>query len=63
MRYWTGLLIAVAFDAAVIAGPVYLGTQQPIPAVASSEPESLSFAELQQVDRRVGRRVARQPLA
>jgi hypothetical protein len=22
MRYWTGLLIAVAFDAAVIAGPV-----------------------------------------
>jgi len=45
MRYWTGLLIAVAFDAAVIAGPGYFGTKQ--------QPESLPFAELQQVDRRV----------
>ena len=53
MRYWTGLLIAVAFDAAVIAGPDLLGTKPPIPAVAPSQPESLSFAELQQVDRRV----------
>jgi len=45
MRYWTGLLIAVAFDAAVLAGPDYFRTKQ--------QPESLAFAELQQVDRRV----------
>lgn len=48
MRYWTGLLIAVAFDAAMIAGPDVLGTE-PQPA----QPESLSFAELQRVDRSV----------
>ena len=29
MRYWTGLLIAVAFDAAVIAGPSVLGPESP----------------------------------
>lgn len=53
MRYWTGLLIAVAFDAAVMAGPAYLGTKQTIHVPAVAQPESLSFAELQQVDRRV----------
>ena len=59
MCYWTGLLIALAFDAAVIAGPDVIGTEpQPAPSQAiqwpaSTEPESLSFAELQQVDRRI----------
>ena len=59
MRYWTGLLIAVAFDAAVLAGPAYLATKpqparpQTVQSPASFDPESLSFAELQQVDRRV----------
>lgn len=53
MRYWTGLLIAVAFDAAVIAGPAYFGAKQAIHVPAVAQPESLSFAELQQVDRRV----------
>jgi len=54
MRYWTGLLIAVAFDAAVLVGPAVLGAKpQPAPVAATVEPESLSFAELQQVDRSV----------
>jgi len=59
MRYWTGLLIAVALDAAVIAGPDVIGAKpqpaqsQTIQSPASIDPESLSFAELQQVDRRV----------
>ena len=54
MRYWTGLLIAVAFDAAVLVGPEVLGTKpEPAQVAATAEPESLSFAELQQVDRRV----------
>ena len=59
MRYWTGLLIAVAFDAAVIAGPNVMGPEpqpaqaQAIQGPAASEPESLSFAQLQQIDRRV----------
>jgi cytochrome c-type biogenesis protein CcmH/NrfG len=59
MRYWTGLLIALVVDAAVIAGPDFVATEpQPARAPAvqwpvSSDPESLSFAQLQQVDRRV----------
>jgi len=53
MRYWTGLLIAVAFDAAVLAGPDYFGANQAIQPPAVAQAESLSFAELQQVDRRV----------
>ena len=44
MRYWTGLLIAVAFDAALIAGPGLLTPERA---------QQASFAELQQVDRRV----------
>jgi len=37
MRYWTGLLIAVAFDAAVIAGPDVVGSKQiQTPAVAQT---------------------------
>lgn len=53
MRYWTGLLIAVAFDAAVIAGPAARAPDQAIQAPALAQAESLSFAELQQVDRSV----------
>jgi cytochrome c-type biogenesis protein CcmH/NrfG len=59
MRYWTGFLIALVFDAAVIAGPDFLASEpQPAqsPAIqrpASTEPESLSFAQLQQIDRRI----------
>ena len=59
MRYWTGLLIAVAFDAAVIAGPVVVGTEpqparsQAIQWPAASEPESLSIVRLQELDQRV----------
>lgn len=41
MRYWKGLLIAVAFDTAVLAGPDFLVK------------EPASFVELQQVDRQV----------
>ncbi len=59
MRYWTGFLIALAFDAAVIAGPDFPATE-PQPArsqamqwPAAPEAESLSFAQLQQIDRRV----------
>jgi len=40
MRYWTGLLIAVAFDAAVIVGPDFLATEPPP-------------ARSQQIDRRI----------
>jgi cytochrome c-type biogenesis protein CcmH/NrfG len=32
MRYWKGLLIAVAFDTALIAGPDFLATEPPPPA-------------------------------
>ena len=53
MRYWTGLLIAVAFDAAVIAGPGVLTPERPVQTPAVAQVESLSFAELQQVDRSV----------
>jgi len=53
MRYWTGLLIAVAFDAAVLAGPDYFGAKQTVQLPAVAQPELVSFAELQQVDRRV----------
>jgi len=59
MRYWTGLLIAVAFDAAVIAGPDVVGTEpqaaqpQAIQTPAAREPESASFAELEQIDRQI----------
>jgi cytochrome c-type biogenesis protein CcmH/NrfG len=59
MRYWKGLLIAVAFDAAVIAGPDFVATEpQPVRPQAmqwpaSSEPESLSFTRLQELDGRV----------
>jgi len=59
MRYWTGLLIAVAFDAAVIAGPDVSGPE-PQPAQsqamllpAASGPEPLSVDRLQQLDQRV----------
>ena len=59
MRYWKGLLIAAAFDAALIAGPNFLATEPPpvqsqaIQWPVSSDPDSLSFAQLQQVDRLV----------
>ncbi len=58
MRYWKGLLIAVAFDAAVIAGPDFLATEPSRAQArsirpASTEAESLSLARLQQVDRLV----------
>ncbi len=59
MRYWTGLLIAVAFDAAVIVGPDFLATEPPparsqaVQWPASRGPESPSFAALQQIDRRI----------
>jgi cytochrome c-type biogenesis protein CcmH/NrfG len=47
MRYWKGLLIAAAFDTAVIAGPDFLATEPPpvqsqaIQWPASSELDSL----------------------
>ena len=59
MRYWTGLLIAVAFDAAVIAGPSVLGPESPpaqsqtILLPVASEPEPLSDGRLQELDQRV----------
>lgn len=53
MRYWTGLLIAVAFDAAMIAGPALRAPDHAMQTPAAAQAESLSFAELQQVDRSV----------
>jgi cytochrome c-type biogenesis protein CcmH/NrfG len=44
MRYWKGLLIAVAFDTAVIAGPDFLAKEPSSPA---------PLVQLQQVDRQV----------
>jgi cytochrome c-type biogenesis protein CcmH/NrfG len=32
MRYWKGVLIAIVFDAALIAGPRFLATEPPEPA-------------------------------
>jgi len=49
MRYWKGLLIAIAFDAGVIAGPDFLATApRPVQAQAMQ-----SFARLQDLDGRV----------
>jgi len=47
MRYWKGLLIAAAFDTAVIAGPSFFGTEPPpaqseaIQWPAAGEPDGL----------------------
>ncbi len=45
MRYWTGLLIVVAFDAAVIAGPDSRAT----------EPVTAACAEQESPDAAIGR--------
>ena len=49
MRYWKGLLIAVAFDTAVIAGPDFLAKEPAPPAARDLD----SLSQLQQVDRQV----------
>jgi hypothetical protein len=62
MRYWKGLLIAAAFDAAVIAGPDFFATEPPPPARSqaiqwpagsASEPELPTLGELGGISRQV----------
>lgn len=53
MRYWKGLVIAVAFDAALIAGPQFLATEQAVvsPAGAPAEPQRPTLSELGDISR------------
>ena len=44
MRYWTGLLIAIVFDAAVIAGPDF----------RAAEPKAVVCAEQETPDAEIG---------
>ncbi|HEV8263581.1 MAG TPA: tetratricopeptide repeat protein [Gemmatimonadales bacterium] len=60
MRYWKGLVIAAAFDVALIAGPQFLATEPPLPARsqavlwpagAPAEPQRPTLSELDAISR------------
>ena len=57
MNYWKGLLIAVAFDAALIAGCDEVLGPEPVPPASAiapiAEPASLSNEQLGELDRRI----------
>ena len=68
MRYWKGLVIAAAFDVAVIVGPGFLATEPPAPARSqviqwpagpASEPELPTLGELDGISRQMDSLMAR----